>query len=310
LGRSGVPGWGVMQSAIDQFIKTQQSRGLSIHTLTAYKRDLDQLHNFLTKYFEKEIKLQEITRLYLRDFMRDLSVNGRSNRTLARKATTMKNFFRYCEKNRLVHQNPAANLKIPKFEKKLPKHFTEHEIEDLLNIPDLSNKFGIRNKAILELIYSCGMRISEVSNCNLRQIDLNEKIIKIKGKGNKERIVPVGKEAAKAVKKYLKIREQFVSKESGNILFLSKSGRELSPNELREILERYIMLVAKTKGYSPHSIRHSFATHLLEHGADLRAVQEMLGHSNLSTTEIYTHLSLKDLKKVYEQAHPRSKKKD
>jgi len=299
-----------MQSAIDQFLKTQQSRGLSVHTLTAYKRDLDQLHEFLKKYFENSIKLQSITRLYLRDYMRDLSQHGRSNRTLARKATTMKSFFRFCEKNNFISQNPAANLKIPKFEKKLPKHFTEHEIEDLLNIPDLNSKFGIRNKAILELIYSSGMRISEVSNCKLRQIDLNEKIIKIRGKGNKERIVPVGKEAAKAVKKYIKIREQFVSKESDDTLFLSKSGKVLIPNELREILERYIMLVAKTKGYSPHSIRHSFATHLLEHGADLRAVQEMLGHSNLSTTEIYTHLSLKDLKKVYEQAHPRSKKKD
>lgn len=299
-----------MQSAIDQFIKTQQSRGLSTHTLTAYKRDLDQLHNFLKKYFKKAVDLKEISRLYLRDYMRDLSVNGRSNRTLARKATTMKNFFRYCEKYNFVTQNPAANLKIPKFEKKLPKHFTEPEIEDLLSIPDLNSKFGIRNKAILELIYSSGMRISEVSNCKLRQIDLNEKLIKIIGKGNKERLVPVGKDASKAVKQYLKIREQFVSKESGDILFLSKSGKTLSPDELREILERYIILVAKTKGYSPHSIRHSFATHLLEHGADLRAVQEMLGHSNLSTTEIYTHLSLKDLKKVYEQAHPRSKKKD
>ncbi|MDO9577438.1 MAG: tyrosine recombinase [Candidatus Cloacimonadales bacterium] len=299
-----------MQTTIDQFIKTQQSRGLSVHTLTAYKRDLDQLHNFLKKYFEKAVDLKEISRLYLRDYLRDLSENGRSNRTLARKATTMKNFFRYCEKNNLVSQNPAANLKIPKFEKKLPKHFTEPEIEDLLSIPDLNSKFGIRNRAILELIYSSGLRISEVSNCKIQQIDLIEKLIKIRGKGNKERIVPVGKDAAKAVKQFLKIREQFVSKESGDILFLSKSGKKLSPDELREILERYIILVAKTKGYSPHSIRHSFATHLLEHGADLRAVQEMLGHSNLSTTEIYTHLSLKDLKKVYEQAHPRSKKKD
>jgi site-specific recombinase XerD len=201
-------------------------------------------------------------------------------------------------------------MKIPKFEKKLPKHFTLHEIEDLLNIPDLNDNFGIRNKAILELIYSCGMRISEVCHCQMSQLDLGQRIIRIRGKGNKERIVPIGRKAIQAIKRYLKIRTSFISRESDSSLFLSKSGKPISENVMREILERYIILVAKTKGYSPHSIRHSFATHLLERGADLRAVQEMLGHSNLSTTEIYTHLSLRDLKKVYQQAHPRSNKKD
>ncbi len=299
-----------MQSAIDEFIKRQKSGGLSQNTLTAYNRDLDQLSKFLQRYFEKEIELDQITRMFLRDFLRHLSMNGRSNRTLARKVTTIKNFFRYCEKEKLITKNPAAKLKIPKFEKKLPKHFTEHEIEDLLSIPDQNSKFGIRNKAILELIYSCGLRISEVCDCSIKQFDLNEKLVRIRGKGNKERIVPIGRKAVQAIKKYLKLRNQFVSKFSDSSLFLSKSGKPISANVMRSILERYILLVARTKGYSPHSIRHSFATHLLEHGADLRAVQEMLGHSNLSTTEIYTHLSLRDLKKVYEQAHPRSRKKD
>ncbi|RLC48793.1 MAG: tyrosine recombinase [Candidatus Cloacimonadota bacterium] len=300
-----------MQKAITQFEKYITSKGLSLNTRTAYKKDLLQLREFLTKYFETaEINLNSISKLYLRDYLRELSFKGRTNRTLARKATTIKNFFKFCEQENLISKNPAANLQIPKFEKKLPKHFTEKEMEDLLSIPDLSSKFGIRNKAILELIYSSGLRISEVAICRKQDLDLTEKIIKLMGKGNKQRIVPVGKKAISALKKYLKIRSQFISKFSDHSLFLSKSGRPLSANELREILERYIMLVAKTKGYSPHSIRHSFATHLLEHGADLRAVQEMLGHSNLSTTEIYTHLSMKDLKKSYEQAHPRSKKKD
>ena len=308
-----------MKTQITQYIRTQISRGLSKHTIKAYESDLIQLEEFLKKYFENgEVKIEKISRLFLRDFMRHLSMNSRSNRTLARKATTIKNFFQFCERNKIIDTNPATNLKIPKFEKYLPKYFTEIEIEALLNIPDLTSKFGIRNKAILELIYSSGMRISEIANCTLQQIDLNEKIIRVIGKGNKERIVPIGKKAIKAIKNYLQIRSQFVQnnpsgncrRESKGVLFLSKSGIPLSSDELREILDRYIILVAKTKGYSPHSIRHSFATHLLSHGADLRAVQEMLGHSNLSTTEIYTHLSLKDLKKVYEQAHPRSKKKD
>jgi len=300
-----------MQNTIEEFVKTLISRGLSKHTINAYKMDLLQFQEFVVKYFEDgNVKLDQITRLYLRDFLRHLSLNDRNNRTLARKATTMKNFFLFCEKNKYLTKNPALNLHIPKFEKKLPKCFSEKEMDELLNIPDLSNKFGIRNRAILELIYSSGLRISEIAKCKTGQIDLNDKQIRIIGKGNKERIVPVSSKAKIAIRNYDKIRNQFESRFSDDSLFLSKSGRPLSPNEIREILSRYLNLVAKTKGYSPHTIRHSFATHLLARGADLRAVQEMLGHNNLSTTEIYTHLTLKDLKKVYEQAHPRSEKED
>ncbi|NQV19677.1 MAG: tyrosine recombinase [Armatimonadetes bacterium] len=306
-----------MKNSITQYIRTLISRGLSQNTIKSYEKDLLQLMDFLTKYFENEqIDLNSVSRLYLRDFLRSLSLKGRNNRTLARKATVIKNFFSFCEKNDLIKVNSAENLKIPKFEKKLPKHFTEIEMEDLLSIPDLSSKFGVRNKAILELIYSSGLRISELASATIYRLDLDSKLIKIIGKGNKERIVPIGKKAVRALKNYLKIRNQFYSpdkraqKEISDTLFLSKSGKPLTADELREILDKYIRLVAKTKGYSPHSIRHSFATHLITNGADLRAVQEMLGHSNLSTTEIYTHLSLKDLKKVYEQAHPKSKKQD
>lgn len=300
-----------MQKAIDEFVRTLISRGLSEHTITAYKKDLLQLQDFLIKYFEDgSINVNQITRLFLRDFLRHLSENDRNNRTLARKATTMKNFFQFCEKNNYLTKNPASNLHIPKFEKKLPKCFSEKEMEELLNIPDLLSKFGIRNRAILELIYSSGLRISEIAGCKVGQIDLSEKLIRVIGKGNKERIVPISSKAKIAIRNYEKTREQFESRFSDDTFFLSKSGRPLSPNEIREILSRYLNLIAKTKGYSPHTIRHSFATHLLARGADLRAVQEMLGHTNLSTTEIYTHLTLKDLKKVYEQAHPRGDKED
>jgi len=304
-----------MKNEITLFIRSLISKGLSENTIKAYEKDLLQLENFLEKYFPKRVEITKITHLYLRDFLRNLSFQGRSNRTLSRKATVIKRFFYFCQKNKFMEKNPAEKLKIPKFEKKLPKFFTEKEMKELLSIPDLTSKFGIRNRAILELIYSAGLRISEIAECKITQLDLNEKLIRVRGKGNKERIVPIGKIAVKAVRNYLKIRNRFFSstevktKKVEN-LFVSKSGKPLSANELREILDRYIRLVAKTKGYSPHSIRHSFATHLLANGADLRAVQEMLGHSNLSTTEIYTHLSLKDLKKVYEQAHPRSKKED
>jgi site-specific recombinase XerD len=299
-----------MQKAIDDFIKEQRSRDLSTNTIIAYQKDLIQLYDFLGKYFPVEVELSKITRQFLRDFLRELSANDRSNRTLARKTTTIKAFFQYCERKKIIAENPARDLRIPKFEKQLPKHFSEKEMEDLLSIPDLSSKFGIRNKAILELIYSCGMRISEAADCRMNQIDLNARLIRIIGKGQKERIIPFGRIAAKALKNYLEIRDQFKSIKSENFLFLSKSGKQLKVNVLREILDHYILLIAKTKGYSPHSIRHSFATHLLAGGADLRAVQEMLGHSNLSTTETYTHLSLRDLKKAYKQAHPRNRENE
>jgi len=297
-----------MKNVIEQYIRTQNSRGLSSHTIRAYESDLKHLEEYLTRFFEDgQVILKEITRIFLRDFLRNESISGNSNRTLSRKSTTIRNFFIFCMKNEYIQKNPAKFLKVPKFEKKLPMHFSKDEIENLLNIPDLSSKFGIRNKAILELIYSCGLRISEISDCTISGIDFGNKLIKVMGKGRKERMVPIGKPALKSLKLYYKIRLKFVTKYSDDLFFLSKSGRKLTPDELREILDSYISLVAKTKGYTPHSIRHSFATHLLANGADLRAVQEMLGHSNLSTTEIYTHLSIKDLKDVYEKTHPRNK---
>ena len=300
-----------MQNLINKFLNQQKSKGLSKNTITAYRKDLEQLADFLKKYFADSIvKIEEVKRLFLRDFLRNLKMRDRTNRTLARKTSTIKEFFAFCENEIKLVSNPAANLKSPKFKKKLAKFFSQEEMDKLLELPDLNTKFGIRNRAILELIYSSGLRISEVSALNNTQIDIRNKILKIIGKGNKERVVPITKAGIKWLKKYLRIRNKFESKFSENYVFLSKSGRKLTPNELREILDRYIFLVAKTKGYSPHSIRHSFATHLLSNGADLRAVQKMLGHSNLSTTENYTHLSLTDLKKVYKQAHPRSNKKD
>ena len=167
-----------MQKAIDEFVRTLISRGLSEHTIIAYNKDLLQLQEFLVKYFEDDdVKVDQITRLFLRDFLRHLSKNDRNNRTLARKATTMKNFFQFCEKNKYLSRNPASKLHIPKFEKNLPKCFSEKEMEELLNIPDLSSKFGIRNRAILELIYSSGLRISEIAGCKIGQIDLGEKLL-------------------------------------------------------------------------------------------------------------------------------------
>ena len=294
-----------MNNEILEFIRYHQSRGLSHHTIRAYQTDLNQLETFLKKFFYNEIIiLPQITRMMLRDFLREKSSEGNSNRSLSRKTVTIKNFFDFCYEHHFIKENPAALLKIPKYEQKLPQHFSEIEMQELLSIPDMSSKFGIRNRAMMELMYSSGLRISEVSNCKTDSIQIPSKQIRVVGKGLKERIIPLGKTAIHFLKQYQHIRNKFVTNVSGNFLFLSKSGKQLTSDEIREILNHYIQLIAQKKGYSPHSIRHSFATHLLSNGADLRAVQEMLGHSNLSTTQIYTHLSIKDLKKVYFETHP------
>jgi integrase/recombinase XerD len=297
-----------MYKAIEKYLIYVKSKGLSEHTIAAYNSDLKQFQSFMVKYFpDGIIKLTEVKRLYLRDFLRWLRSEGRSNRTLARKATTLKNFFLFCLKEKIVEQDPTQYLKIPKYEKMLPRHFTEAEMKQLLELPDESTKFGIRNRAMLEIMYSCGLRISEVGSLKTANIDFYNRLVKVMGKGRKERIIPFGKICRKALKHYLKVRADFEPGQREKTFFLSKSGIPLSGREIREILNHYLNLIAQTSGYSPHSIRHAFATHLLEHGANLRGVQEMLGHENLSTTEIYTHLSLEEVKKVYQQAHPRSK---
>ncbi|MDP8210515.1 MAG: tyrosine recombinase XerC [Candidatus Stygibacter australis] len=299
-----------MQAAADKYIRYLISRGSSEHTIFAYKGDLHQFSVFMVRYFpDGIIDLKEMKRLYLRDYLRWLREQGRRNRTLARKATTLKNFFIFCLKEKIIDEDPAQYLKIPKYEKKLPRHFTEAEMMQILELPDLSSKFGIRNRAILEIMYSCGLRISEVCSLETRNIDFSNRIVKVMGKGRKERIIPFGSNCRKALKYYQKVRYEFEPDTKEKTFFVSKSGIPLLGRELREILDHYLDLIAQTKGYSPHSIRHAFATHLLEHGADLRGVQEMLGHENLSTTEIYTHLSLEEVKKVYQQAHARSEEK-
>ncbi|MCF7912115.1 MAG: tyrosine recombinase [Candidatus Cloacimonetes bacterium] len=299
-----------MHTEIEKYLTFLKSRGSSEHTIAAYSSDLKQFSIFMVKYFpDGRINLKEVKRLYLRDFLRWLRNEGRSNRTLARKATTLKNFFLFCLKEKIVDEDPTQYLKIPKYEKMLPRHFTEAEMLQLLELPDENSKFGIRNRAMLEIMYSCGLRISEVGSLETRNIDFDNRIVKVMGKGRKERIIPFGKACRKALKHYLKVRAEFEPEPKEKTFFLSKSGIPLSGSEIREILSHYLNLIAQTTGYSPHSIRHAFATHLLEHGADLRGVQEMLGHANLSTTEIYTHLSLEEVKKVYQQAHARSSEK-
>jgi integrase/recombinase XerC len=269
---------------------------------------LEQFHSFIQRYFENgEVDIKGITVLNIRDFFRFLNEKPDCNRSLARKSAALNSFFRYCKRSGFIQNNPMEKIKRPKYEVPLPKCFTEEEVRTLLSIPDTDSPFGIRNKAILETLYSSGLRISELAGIRLQDIDLKRGLIRVTGKGNKQRIVPLGSYAIEAINNYLKVRPQFMRENNPDLLFLTKSGKAFDTKQLDIILKRYFELVAKAKGYSPHSLRHSFATHLLSRGADLRAIQELLGHSLLSTTETYTHISLEDIKEAYKKGHPRSK---
>jgi len=299
-----------VQEFIEKFVENIRIEGKSVNTRTAYRLDLEQFHTFLKSFFPSaEVKVEQITVLMVRDWLRDLHDKPDKNRSLARKTASLKMFFRYLKKQGIIEKNPVEKMENPKFEKPLPKFFTEEEINLLLKIPEADNKFGIRNRAIFELIYSSGLRIGEVCSILLHDLDMKNYLLRVKGKGNKERIVPVGRPAVQSIQTYLAVRPALDPEGKEEHLFLTRSGKPFYNRQLNIILQHYIRLIALHKGYSPHTIRHSFATHLLQKGADLRAIQQMLGHSNLSTTEVYTHVTLEDIKEAYHKAHPRARDK-
>lgn len=282
--------------------------GKSVHTVKAYRTDLLQLYNLLKEVRpEQDVDVCKINEQLIRLYMRRVHDNNTSNRSLSRKTSALNAFFLYLKTQDVIAKNPMDRIKRPKFSKPLPAHFSQEEVELLLSIPDSDNIFGIRNKAMLELLYSSGLRAAELAGLRMQELDLKKGLVKVTGKGNKQRIVPVGKSALEAIRKYLTIREKLQSHHSGDVLFLSKSGKALDSRQVYKLLQAYIRLIANHKGFSPHTLRHSFATHLLAGGADLRAIQEMLGHSNLSTTEVYTHVTMEEVMKQYQKAHPRGK---
>lgn len=273
----------------------------------AYQNDLFQFQEYLIDKFENYmIDINQISKKMIQDFMIELSLDHNKNRTIERKTIAVKEFFKFLFINNMIDKNPCKGIRTPKYQKKLPQYFSMEEMKTLLDLPDLNSKFGIRNQAIIELTYSSGLRASEIASLKIENISLNQKTVKVFGKGKKERIIPLTDPAILSISRYLKCRNTF--NPSSSHLFVSKSGQALNFSEIYQILQRYIKQIVKHKGYSTHTIRHSFATHLLENGADLRAIQEMLGHESITTTEIYTHLSMTNLKDIYKRTHPRSKK--
>ncbi|HRX93361.1 MAG TPA: site-specific tyrosine recombinase XerD [Chitinophagaceae bacterium] len=283
----------------------QLEKSLADNTVQAYLRDLE----MLTEYMQTVNSRKTPESLGLKDlqqFIKYIAELGMSDTSQARIISGIKSFYKYCLLENITKKDPTALLEAPKLKRSLPDVLSFEEIETLINTIDLSKPEGGRNKAILETMYSCGLRVSEVVNLRISQLYLDAGFIRVWGKGDKERLVPIGKSAAKYINIYKKNIRVHVPVQKGNedIVFLNKRGRKLSRVMIFYIIKEAAVNAGIRKTVSPHTFRHSFATHLVEGGADLRAVQEMLGHASITTTEIYTHLDREFLRKTLEQFHP------
>ena len=274
-------------------------RKLSNNTIDGYKRDLYDFYKFTSKTY-KEINKDDII-----NYITYLN-NKISSRSINRHIVTIKNYFKYLEKNDFIKNNPSVDIAGLKTPKKMPRVLSEEEVNKLLDI-ELKDAYSYRNKAMLELMYSSGLRVSELLNLELNNIDLNMNLVRIFGKGNKERIVPIDDIATKYLYEYINIyRNTLLKNKVSNLLFLNSRGERLSRQGFFKILREISLEKGIKRDISPHTLRHSFATHLLNHGADLRSIQTMLGHENIETTQIYTHVSNNYIKENYDEAHPRS----
>ena len=299
---------------IEFIAKLEHEKGYSEHTLRAYHKDLSQFDTFLGD--EKCCSLKSVNHLLLRKFLAVLRTKNYSKTTIARKLASIRSFFKFLIQAGELVSNPFEALRTPKQEKKLPHFLSISDVDVLLKTPDCSNSMGLRDLAMLETLYSTGIRVSELVGLDENDIDFFGGMIKVTGKGKKERIVPIGSHAIKAINEYLnsnsrrkkdeRKKASKISKTSRNEpLFLNKYGNRLTARSVARTLDKYLKMSGINLLTSPHTFRHSFATHLLDKGADLRSVQELLGHSNLSTTQIYTHITTERLKAVYEKSHPR-----
>jgi integrase/recombinase XerC len=281
----------------------------SPQTIKSYSTDLLQFSDFLEDLTNgHDIAWKNIEKKDVRHFLIELQGRGIGKRSIARKVATLKSFFQYLEKQKIVTSSIASTVKMPKFDQKLPEFLSIEEIKNIVNFPDQKDFEGIRDRAILELLYSCGLRLSELLNLRLEHLMLRENAVRIFGKGKKERIIPVGIPAKKAILNYLNSRQK-VARVGVDELFVLKSGKKMYAMAIQRLVRKYITDVVSLNSASPHILRHSYATHLLDRGANIRVVKDLLGHQNLSTTQVYTHLSIEHLQRVYKKAHPKADKK-
>jgi len=275
-------------------------KNASYHTVTNYKIDL--------RGFSESIKdkpIEQVTYLDVRLFLARMKEKNFSKSSVARKMACLRSFFKFLYREGYIKSNPAESLSTPKIDKKLPLFLSTDDAVKLLESPDPSDVIGLRDRAILETLYSTGIRVSELVGLDKEDIDFISGVLKVAGKGKKERLVPIGDKALRAIKAYFE-KIKVIDINENKPVFLNKSNRRASDRAVRRIVHKYIRKTSLNENISPHSLRHSFATHMLDRGADLRSVQELLGHANLSTTQIYTHVTTGRLKAIYDKVHPRA----
>jgi integrase/recombinase XerD len=295
-----------MKDLIEEFLNyLVVERGLSDNTISAYRRDLYKYVNFLESK-KKRLHLNEVERNDIRDYLVFQKENALSPNSISRSLVAIKVLHRFLLREKYIREDMASVLDSPKLWKHLPETLSLAEIEDIIQKPNTRNWLGLRDKAVLELMYATGLRVSELVNLTVDNVNLEVGFLRCIGKGSKERIVPVGKKAQIAIEKYLsKSRVRLKKPHSPNALFLSRLGKKISRQSFWKMIKKYASLAGIKKDITPHTLRHSFATHLLEHGADLRVVQEMLGHADIATTQIYTHINKDRLKSIHHKFHPR-----
>jgi integrase/recombinase XerC len=306
-----------MQDYISRFgDHLKYERNVSMHTLRNYLSDLEQFHDYLCppdprsgKRPERDIRL--VDHITIRDYMAKLYQEKRKKSSIARKLATLRSFFRFLCREQVLEMNPARLVSSPRLEKKLPKVLSVDDVIRFIETPDIDTVLGKRDRAILELLYATGMRVSELAGINLDHIDFKNESILVRGKGRKERIVPFGSKAKEALHAYMAMRGELLAEAQEEerdpmALFLNYQGTRITTRSVGRMLDKYVLQCAMANDVSPHSLRHSFATHMLSAGADLRSIQELLGHARLSTTQIYTQVSMEKIMEVYDKAHPKA----
>ena len=295
------------KSNFDAFIIfLSEEKGFSDHTIKSYKSDINKFLSFL---IEKNIDLKKVSKKEIRDFLADQYDLGLSKKTIARRLASIKSFFKFLLNSNYASYNPTLFLATPKISKKLPDFIETKMIDELMDQPDHHTEKGLRDKAILELFYSTGMRLSELINLNISSVDDKNNLIKVFGKGSKERLIPFGKRAKLCLEDYLNKRVLRWSSSNNDVpLFVNGKNKRIPRRTIQRRISNYIKMISSGKRLGPHTLRHTFATHLMERGADIRAVGDLLGHSSLSSTQVYTHVKPEKMKEVYKQSHPRGEK--
>jgi|TARA_B110000977_G_scaffold12521_1_gene15948 integrase/recombinase XerD len=292
------------QKIIDDFIDhLWLEDGLSKNTLKSYRFDLIVFDSWLGE--QKKIAMMDVSELEIQEFLAFKFPSSKS-RSISRLLATLRRFFRYQLREKKIQKDPTLKIQTPKIPKSLPKSLSEEEVESLLDAPNLDSSSGLRDRSMLELLYACGLRVTELVDIQLTEVILSDGVIRVTGKGSKTRLVPMGEEAVDWIKKYIaEARDDILRKKTSKFLFVTNRGGAMTRQAFWYVIKKYAVIANINKPMSPHILRHAFATHLINHGADLRVVQMLLGHTDISTTQIYTHVARERLKKIHQEHHPR-----